>query len=202
MRLNKVEKAMMNNPLRSLIQRYFEAAKLLSMGGKINGKYALEVGCGRGIGIKIILELFGAKQVDAFDLDPHMVALSRRRLMKENEKVRLWQGDVTTISSEDSTYDAVFDFGIIHHVPDWRTALREIYRVLKPGGRFYAEEALKKFIDSYLWRILLDHPKEDRFDQEQFVQALVDAGFRVIATNQIGQWFAWFIADKPGTNEE
>jgi ubiquinone/menaquinone biosynthesis C-methylase UbiE len=47
---------------------------------------------------------------------------------------------VTAIAVPDSRYDAVFDFGIIHHVPDWRAAVAEVARVLRPQGRFYAEE--------------------------------------------------------------
>ena len=49
----------------------------------------------------------------------------------------------------------MFDFGIIHHVPQWRRALAEVARVLKPGGRFYAEEVLRGA----------------RFDQADFFQA-------------------------------
>ena len=65
----------MNNPLRALIQRRFEAARLLRMGGPMEGGSALEIGCGRGVGVQLILDLFGADAVDAFDLDPRMVAL-------------------------------------------------------------------------------------------------------------------------------
>ena len=39
------------------------------------------------------------------------------------------------IEAAAATYDAVVDFGIIHHIPHWRAALAEIFRVLKPGGR-------------------------------------------------------------------
>ncbi len=44
-------------------------------------------------------------------------------------------GDAGAIPVAPETYDAVFDFGIIHHVPDWRRTLVEIHRVLKPNGR-------------------------------------------------------------------
>ena len=49
-----------------------------------------------------------------------MVARARQRLAPRGEQVRLWVGDVTCIEAEDATYDAVVDFGIIHHIPDWR----------------------------------------------------------------------------------
>ena len=79
MLLNAVEKALMNNPVRAAIQRRFEAKRLLELGGPVAGGRALEVGCGRGVGVEIILDLFGAGSVDAFDLDPDMVAQARAR---------------------------------------------------------------------------------------------------------------------------
>ncbi|UCE85650.1 MAG: methyltransferase domain-containing protein, partial [Deltaproteobacteria bacterium] len=80
MRLNPVEYALMNNPVRAAIQRHFEAARLIRMGGRMRGGAALEIGCGRGVGVELILDRFGADSVDAFDLDPRMVAAARERL--------------------------------------------------------------------------------------------------------------------------
>jgi ubiquinone/menaquinone biosynthesis C-methylase UbiE len=187
----------MNNPVRAAIQHHFEAPRLVSMGGRIDGKRALEIGCGRGVGTEIILERFGARSVDAFDLDPHMVELAGRRLAHHGERVRLWAGDAEHIDAPDAHYDAAFDFGIVHHIPDWRAALREIHRVLVPGGRFYAEEVMRSLIANPLWRRLLDHPQDDRFDHREFTLGLEGAGFRVLDTRTLSPWFGWFVAEKP-----
>src|SRR3990172_241867 len=112
MLLNRVEYMLMNNPVRAAIQRGFEAPRLLRLGGPLGGGAALEVGCGRGVGAELILDLFGAATVDAFDLDPSMVARARKRLHPRGARARLWVGDVTAIAVPDATYDAVFDFGI------------------------------------------------------------------------------------------
>jgi hypothetical protein len=136
MLLNAVEKALMNNPVRAAIQRGLEARQLLDMGGPVTGGFALEMGCGRGVGTELLFDRFGVARVDAFDLDPHMVALATQRL--QARAARVFVGDAARIDAADATYDAVFDFAIIHHVPDWREAIGEAFRVLKPGGRFYA----------------------------------------------------------------
>ena len=196
MRLNRVEYTMMNNPLRASIQRRFEARRLLRMGGPLGGGAALEIGCGRGVGTQLIFEVFGADRVDGFDLDPRMAAQARRRVARYGDRARIWVGDATAIAAPDASYDAVFDFGIIHHIPRWRDALAEVRRVLKPGGRFYAEEILSDFIHNAVVRRLLDHPLEDRFDAATFSAALAEHGLTPLESSAFGGWVAWVVAAK------
>ena len=196
MLLNRVEYALMNNPIRAAIQRHFEAPRLLRMGGPVRGGRALEIGCGQGVGTEIILDVFGADSVDAFDLDPDMVALARTRLRACGSRVRHWVGDASAIAAPDGYYDAVFDFGIIHHVPDWRAVLAEVRRVLKPGGRFYAEEVLAPFILHPVTRRLLEHPLMDRFQTPEFVDALRAAGLVPGAPEELWHSFAWVVATR------
>ena len=197
MRLNRFETLLMNNPVRALVHRHFEAGRLRRLGGVANGGLALEIGCGRGVGVKILKEVFKVEQVHAFDLDERMISLARNQLKRSGHGGALWVGDATAIAVQDSTYDAVFDFGAIHHVLEWRSAIKEIYRVVKPGGRIYIEEILARWITHPLFRPLMDHPQIDRFNLEQFARALQENGFRVRATDQFLDLFAWFIADKP-----
>lgn len=196
MLLNGLEFALMNNPVRSWIQRRHEAARLLRMGGRLPGGLALEVGCGRGRGAAVVLDRFGAAAVDAFDLDPRMVARARDHL-RGRGNVRLWVGDCAAIPAPAGRYDAVFDFGIIHHVPDWRAALAEIARVLKPGGRFYAEEVLAAFINHPVARALFEHPQQDRFDAAAFAAGIREAGLVAGPYEVMANSFAWFTAAKP-----
>ena len=186
----------MNNPIRAFAQRHFEARRLLKLGGELHGGTALEVGCGRGVGIEIILRAFRADRVDAFDLDQRMANLARRRCARQGETVSIWIGDACAIPKPDACYDAVFDFGIVHHIPDWRLAVSEIHRVLKPHGRFYAEEAFARLINGFPWRHVAKHPKEDRFDAVGFAETLTNVGFEVQESTSLGAYFGWFIAEK------
>ena len=195
MLLNRLELLLMNNPVRAGVQRRFEARWLLEMGGLSAGAAALEMGCGRGIGAEIILDLFGAASVDAFDLDPRMVALARRRLVTRGPRVRLWVGSGDRIPAADESYDAVFDFGIVHHVHDWRRALAEVARVLRPGGRLYGEEVLERFIRGTRW--LLDHPRGDRFDADRLRAGIEQSGLTLVGWRERWGLMAWFAARKP-----
>ena len=196
MLLNRFEYMLMNNPLRAALQRHFEVRRLLRMGGPMNGGAALEIGCGRGVGVEMILDLFGADSVDGFDFDPRMVALAQARLAKRQERTRMWVGDAAQIASPNAVYDAVFDFGIIHHVPRWRDAVAEVARVLKPGGRFYGEEFLKSVVEHPLIRQLFKHPTEDRFDAVNLRSALEDADLAVHRWKETCNCAAWFVALK------
>ena len=185
MLLNWFERAAVNNPLRSALQRHVGAKKLIRLGGTQAIGRVLEIGCGRGVGADIALGDFGATSVDAFDLDPKMVKQAKCYLNKHGDKAHVWVGDASAISARDSTYDAVLDFAIIHHVPEWRLAIREIQRVLKPGGYFYGEEVLRAFIDHPIARRLFMHPQDDRFDAAEFTNELESVGFKVIGKEEL-----------------
>ena len=145
MKLNRFGKLQMNNPARAAAQRRYTARHMLRLGGDLAGGTALEIGCGRGVGVEIILTTFAAANVVAFDVDPQMVDLARRRLASFGERARIYLGDAAAISDPDDAFDGVFDFGVIHQIVGWQKAVAEVARVLKPGGRFYFEAVSTRF---------------------------------------------------------
>jgi ubiquinone/menaquinone biosynthesis C-methylase UbiE len=192
-KLNRVEKALMNNPVRALVQSRYEARLMMErLGGRLEGMRVLEIGCGRGVGAEIIFERFGAREVHAFDIDPDMVEKARGRLSKYPPgHLRLFVGDAAAIEADDSSYDAVVDFGIIHHVPGWRRAVAEVARVLRPGGLFLFEEVTRQALSRWFYRTFLKHPpRENWFDGEEFVEELERNGIAVGANT-----VEWFFGD-------
>src|SRR5688500_12095828 len=137
MKMNRIEKLAMNNPVRVLFQRYVESRILLGLGGRLDGMRVLEIGCGRGAGTEIILQDFGASEVHAFDLDEDMISRAERRLAHyPKNRVKLFVGDATSIESPNNYFDAVVNFAALHHIPAWQAAVAEIARLLRPGGLF------------------------------------------------------------------
>ncbi len=145
MKLSWFGRVQMNNPARAAAQSRYTAKHMLRLGGDIDGGTVLEIGCGRGVGIEIILDVFHAERVVAFDLDPKLVALAERRIQQFGDRAEVSVGSATAIQQPDAAFDAVFDFGVIHQIPEWRTAIAECRRVLKPGGRFYFEAVSTRF---------------------------------------------------------
>ncbi len=197
MQLNWIERLFILSPIRALLQRHWEARQLMAMGGPLTGAHVLETGCGPGFGIDLLYRRFKAARVDAFDLDPKMIALVRHRQRTGSRRTRLWVGNLRHIPVADASYDAVVNFGAIHHVVRWRQAIGEIARVLKPGGRFYCEEILSRYITHPLLGRLMDHPQQDRFDTPQFIFALQQNGFRIRAYRQLADLYLWVVAIKP-----
>ncbi len=181
MKLNLIEKAVINNPVRALIQREYEARLLKRLGGRTEGMQVLEIGCGRGVGTEIIFRQFGANRVHAFDLDSAMVEKARHRLSDYSpERLKLYVGNASAMAEEgDQSFDAVFDFAIIHHIPDWQGAVGEIARVLKPGGRFFFEEVTSHALNRWSYRTFFDHPAENRFSVQEFLAELERQGILV-----------------------
>jgi len=183
-KLNAVELALVNNPLRGLGLRstlgwLFDAACAPPLGR------VLEIGCGQGDGVRQIVRTFRPRAIDAFDLDPKQVGLAERRL-NGMESVRVWVGDAESIDAEDGRYDAVFEFMILHHVPRWERAIAEIRRVLRPGGLFLFEELSRELftnvpVVSPLLRWFTVHPWDTMFDFWSFRRALADGGLRMTA---------------------
>ena len=180
MLMNKVETFLVISPANRVFQRCVEIPTLRRLGGRTQGARALEIGCGSGYGTKLIIDQFGAATVDAVDLDPAMVTRARRRLRRYSDQVRIVQGSAddlqAALDAGDATYDAVFDFGIIHHVTNWRDAVAEAARVLRPGGRLFFLEVTATALARPSYRRLLDHPTQDRFTAGQFLAALADHG--------------------------
>ncbi|TCL76958.1 methyltransferase family protein [Hydrogenispora ethanolica] len=145
MRLGKVEFALMNNPLRRLLQRKVEFGAFLSLLEKqridLAGKVIMDAGCGSGYSTELILKAFRPARVIAFDLMPEQIRLAARRGLPAEFAV----GDMTRIDCADGFCDAAFVFGVLHHIPEWRLALAELRRVLKPGGVLLAEEPEYRF---------------------------------------------------------
>jgi ubiquinone/menaquinone biosynthesis C-methylase UbiE len=179
MRLNWLEKLIMNSPIRSTNQRK-EARLMLQLGGNVRGGKALEIGCGRGVGVEIIFDIFGASYVEAFDFDPAQVRLAKERLSSRyRDRVNLYVGDATKIPFPDNHFEAVFDSGVLHHVPNNSTAISEIARVLKHGGRFFFMEVFSSLTMKPIMRLLTQHPPKAQFTWEELSMKLAKSGLVV-----------------------
>ena len=112
------------------------------------GKRVLEIGCGLGTD--------GAQFARAgalytgVDLTEAAVELARRRFELFGLKGDFRTADAEKLDFMDASFDMVYSHGVLHHTPETGQAIREIHRVLKPGGRAVV---MLYHRDSYNYRV-------------------------------------------------
>ena len=97
------------------------------------GKDVLEVGCGSGFAVQLFAEA-GAR-VTAVDLTPWAVETTRSRLAAFGLDADVDEADAERLPFASDSFDLVFSWGVIHHTTSMDTALSELVRVCRPGGR-------------------------------------------------------------------
>lgn len=177
MNVNFPERFWCNSFLRRLVQRR-EVAYWESLGPMPAAGVFIEIGCGNGAGAVLLAERFKPRLLCAFDTDPAMLVLARKRLTR-GSVIRFLQADAQSLPFQSGKADVLFNFGIIHHLEDWAKGILEIGRVLKSGGAFYFEEIFPPLYANALMRRLVLHPTENRFYGPEFKEALLAAGLRL-----------------------
>jgi ubiquinone/menaquinone biosynthesis C-methylase UbiE len=95
------------------------------------GRDVLECGCGTGLLLERIAHF--ARKAVGIDLSPGMLEKARARGLEVHE------GSVVDLPFEDASFDVACSFKVLAHVPDIGRALREMARVVRPGGVVLAE---------------------------------------------------------------
>jgi ubiquinone/menaquinone biosynthesis C-methylase UbiE len=106
--------------------------------GPTSAPYAtsLELGCGTGF-FTLNLKLAGIlDQAWVTDLSPGMVAVAQRNAAALGFEISGRVADAERLPFDDDSFDLVLGHAVLHHIPDLDQSLREVLRVLKPGGRF------------------------------------------------------------------
>jgi len=114
----------------------------------------LDVGCGQGI--DLVRYAGGGAIATGIDLTPRHVELARQHLVSMGLEGTVVQGDAEHLPFPDASFDIVSSNGVLHHTPDMDAALREIRRVLRPGGRatviVYHRDSINYWVHQFLAR--------------------------------------------------
>lgn len=107
--------------------------RLKALRSRVPGGRLLDVGCGTGFIIHLAADSFD--EIHGVDITPAM--MQRVRLDRGN--ITLHQSPAEKMPFPDASFDAVTAYSFVDHVADQGALLREVARVLKPGGIFYAD---------------------------------------------------------------
>lgn len=107
------------------------------------GARVLDVGCGSGTFTGLLAER--GYRASGLDISPKLVALARRKF----PRIDFHEGDAENLPFGHESFDGVLLSGLVHHFRDPRRLAAEVYRVLKPGGRFVAFDPNR--MNPFMW---------------------------------------------------
>ena len=137
----------------------------------------LDVGFGGGYSLLALAEKLPNGRVVGVDHSPDMVVAAANLIQAKKllARIRVRRGNVVKLPFAASTFDRVLTVNTIYYWPDLRAALREIGRVLKPGGRlavaFRSPESLRL--------VTLAWDNFRRYETREVAEAMRKIGFRV-----------------------
>lgn len=130
------------------MHRHFRAmaalySSLLSEAGLLPGDRVLDLGCGSGTHFEWIAQLIGPEgTIVGFDHDEENLDIARKRIAgtRYEHQIELHHGPIGKLPFDDGTFDAVWCAGTLQYVPEPVDTIREMVRVVRPGGRVAAQD--------------------------------------------------------------
>ena len=170
---------------------------------KINPKNILDVATGTGDFAITAYKILKPQKITGIDISEGMLELGRKKIqhLKLQDKIQLISGDSETINFQNSTFDAITVAFGVRNFEDLEKGLKEMWRVLKPGGKISILECttprsflIKGFYNLYMFTIVpafgklfaknkkaykyLNNSVQAFPDRENFIGILNKAGFK------------------------
>jgi ubiquinone/menaquinone biosynthesis C-methylase UbiE len=152
MKMGKIEKKFVNSRIHAqknfkLIEQFFNCIDAVDI------KNVLEIGCGVGI---VTSNLSGKYNLNiiGIDIDSGQIE-SAKKYHTENENLKFSEADAANLPFGNKQFDMVVSQNVFHHINKWDSVIKEISRVLKPGGYFiFTDFAYSKFTVKIFKRIV------------------------------------------------
>ncbi len=120
---------------------------MMTLGGFSPGERVVDLGCGTGVFTSLFKHEHGLN-ISGLDIS----ALSMERAQRDYPEIPFMTGDVEYLPYPDDHFDGVTMVGVVHHFPEPEKFIAEVYRILKPGGRFVAFDPNRRNPFFYLYR--------------------------------------------------
>ena len=138
----------------------------------------VDVGCGYGRSFEMLNDRFRPIRIVGIDIDPKMLATSSREAAKHGLAVELKQASGSSLPLPGESVDMVFCHQTFHHLIYQHDALREFHRILKPNGVLLFAESTRKYIHSWIIRMLFRHPMDVQRTAAEYLDDDSRCGFR------------------------
>lgn len=138
-----------DNPFTSITFQQTNSKIVNLLNPKANSSL-LDVGCGSGILLNKLLSLHNNMKLFGLDITPKMVEVAKVKF-NNNPEVKITLGSAIKMPYKDNSFDYVTCASSFHHHPDPAISIKEMVRVLKPGGKLLildgcVDGTLRKFL--------------------------------------------------------
>ncbi|MBI2938982.1 MAG: methyltransferase domain-containing protein [Chloroflexi bacterium] len=128
----------------AVVESFAGTGNPFRLGDICPGEHVVDVGCGAGLDTLIAAQMVGPTgRVVGVDMTPAMLEKARRGAVASGlANVEIRHGYADALPIPDGWADAVISNGVLNLMPDKAAALKEMARVLKPGGRLHIGDIL------------------------------------------------------------
>ena len=116
------------------------------LSGLPRGARVADLGCGSGVFTNLLQQ--ASYDATGVDLSPKLIASGQRKF----PHLRLIEGDIEKLAFPSGSLDGALLSGVVHHLPDPSKCAAEMFRVLRPGGKFVAFDPNRMNPFMYLYR--------------------------------------------------
>jgi ubiquinone/menaquinone biosynthesis C-methylase UbiE len=151
----------------------------------------LDYGCGFGRSLKILNDRFRPDRIIAIDCDPQMLGRAQKEAQRHGLAVEFGRVSSSAIALADQSVDMILCHQTFHHVVDQEGLLAEFHRVSKPDGVLLFAESTRRYIESWIIRLLFRHPKDSQRSASEYLAMIGSAGFQV-PTGSVSYPYLWW----------
>jgi ubiquinone/menaquinone biosynthesis C-methylase UbiE len=157
--------------------------RLVSIIGDANGLAVLDIGCGTGALLRRLAD-GGAAKLAGVDASEGMLAEARR--LAGNRPIEFFYSPAHELPFEDGTFDVVTTNIAFHHFAEPAQVIREMARVLKPGGRVLICDLNGEGLGG---RMMIAHGRRKgdlyHYTRREVERMMKDAGLRVESSRMV-----------------
>jgi SAM-dependent methyltransferase len=147
------------------------------------GETVMDLGSGPGFDCFLAANKVGnSGKVIGIDMTPEMLDRARENAIKSNYKnVEFRLGEIENLPAADNSVDVIISNCVINLAPDKKSVFKEVYRVLRPGGRIMVSDmvlikqlpdVVKNSVEAYIGCL------SGAISKDEYLEAIKDAGFR------------------------
>lgn len=151
----------------------------------------LDIGFGHGHSLWMLEEYFKPSIIIGLDVDPKAKIRARENIKKCQCAVEILLSDAAYIDLPDNSIDMIFCHQSFHHLVNQERAVQEFFRLLKPGGAFLFAESTRRYIYSFIIRLLFRHPMAVQKSDKEYIDLIINAGFNV-KPESVSRPFLWW----------